>query len=653
MSGFTDSGFTGGGSSSDALGRSVLDFGAKGDGVTDDTAAIQAAIDAANAAGGGVVYVPVSSQPYILTNYINFKSGVSLIGIGWPTIKMTVTPRPIRMSSIIKARVEGIIFDGNAANVSSGNIATIQNCTDCAIVRCFFTNPKSGIALTGTTNSCTVEENYISDCTGTSISLDGSVYENDIVRNEIYNGSGFGVQLTNGAYRNFIAENRTSLNGIELVGLTYTTYENRVIGNHAEGCGDNGISISGKRNLVVGNICILNSYHGIELFGDYNTCTGNNCWNNGQVASSGYAGIATYPGFGGMGSYNTIVGNVTGDNQTVKTQEHAIRLYNTQYSAWANGQTITLNGIANFKQYGLNLYVALNTGTTATGSEPVHTSGTVTGADGIQWQHLATTTTQINFNSAYNTVLGNVNSGNAVSSINYGSTVVFNSVYDNDRLRIPAYAFTGAFPYVENITGDGNPEGVETATNGSMFARRGGTPGITHYIMANASASSRQNTGWKPLALRDSGSTAVRPSLGSGVLAYTYYNSDAGTRQYQIWNSAAWDTIKTIRSEAITSAGALTAELTRHTLSNASGATYAVTLAAPTSVIVGIDKDISMIAGDATNTVTLALTNVIGGSASTTCTFNSASDHLVLRAIQTGASTYAWLVIKEHGVVMT
>ena len=57
---------------------SVKDFGAKGDGVTDDTAAIIAALTAVYAAGGGTVYVP--SGTYLVTS----------IAFQWPGTARTV-----------------------------------------------------------------------------------------------------------------------------------------------------------------------------------------------------------------------------------------------------------------------------------------------------------------------------------------------------------------------------------------------------------------------------------------------------------------------------------------------------------------------------------------------------------------------------------
>lgn len=54
----------------------VRHYGAKGDGVTDDTAAIQAAIDAANTAGGGTVYFPTGI--FRITVALELKSNVYL-----------------------------------------------------------------------------------------------------------------------------------------------------------------------------------------------------------------------------------------------------------------------------------------------------------------------------------------------------------------------------------------------------------------------------------------------------------------------------------------------------------------------------------------------------------------------------------------------
>ena len=59
---------------------SVKDFGAVGDGVTDDTVAIQAAVNAVNAAGGGTVLFPEPSVSYRITATINLFSFITLQG---------------------------------------------------------------------------------------------------------------------------------------------------------------------------------------------------------------------------------------------------------------------------------------------------------------------------------------------------------------------------------------------------------------------------------------------------------------------------------------------------------------------------------------------------------------------------------------------
>lgn len=60
-----------------------VDFGAKGDGATDDTAAVQATVDAAREAGeGALAYLPTGS--YLVTNTIKLSgSNYSLGGSGW------------------------------------------------------------------------------------------------------------------------------------------------------------------------------------------------------------------------------------------------------------------------------------------------------------------------------------------------------------------------------------------------------------------------------------------------------------------------------------------------------------------------------------------------------------------------------------------
>jgi hypothetical protein len=61
----------------------VRDFGAVGDGKTDDTAAFQQALNAAGEAGGGVVYA--SRGNYFFAGHLNVPNAVTLAGL-WQSV---------------------------------------------------------------------------------------------------------------------------------------------------------------------------------------------------------------------------------------------------------------------------------------------------------------------------------------------------------------------------------------------------------------------------------------------------------------------------------------------------------------------------------------------------------------------------------------
>src|SRR5271169_1410236 len=62
---------------------SVADFGGKGDGKSDDTAAFQKALDAAGGSGGGVVYAP--RGVYFFAGHLNVPEAVTLKGV-WESV---------------------------------------------------------------------------------------------------------------------------------------------------------------------------------------------------------------------------------------------------------------------------------------------------------------------------------------------------------------------------------------------------------------------------------------------------------------------------------------------------------------------------------------------------------------------------------------
>ncbi|MDP3643765.1 MAG: glycosyl hydrolase family 28 protein [Bacteroidota bacterium] len=97
----------------------IVDFGAKGDGKTVNTFAIQSAIDACHKSGGGTVEVPAG---IFFTGTINLKSNVNLFLQPGSLIKGTVNLKDYNYQN----RRVGLIYTEKAENVSISGFGTID-----------------------------------------------------------------------------------------------------------------------------------------------------------------------------------------------------------------------------------------------------------------------------------------------------------------------------------------------------------------------------------------------------------------------------------------------------------------------------------------------------------------------------------------------
>jgi hypothetical protein len=149
---------------------SVEDFGAVGNGVADDKAAIQAAIDACFAAGGGSVFLPTGT--YRVVGALVLKPYVSLIGENQrSTVIQQATASAITINCDISpsinsyGSVENLSIVYSSQGTAGGTAINLGNCFYVDVVNVYVYRAYIGYAGGTSSNSCLVERSSFEDCT--------------------------------------------------------------------------------------------------------------------------------------------------------------------------------------------------------------------------------------------------------------------------------------------------------------------------------------------------------------------------------------------------------------------------------------------------------------------------------------------------------
>ncbi|TMV47884.1 hypothetical protein FE783_20890 [Paenibacillus mesophilus] len=329
---------------------SVKDFGAVGDGVTDDSAAFQAAIDALSLNGGGRLLIPEGTYAFpavspsiqapkrtlITSNHIHIE------GIGLPTIHMT---------GITKSYIDSI-NDLNSSGRDVFAVFSFMGVSNCSVRGIRFTGEWDGsgtfryqsprakaVGFTGCTD-CVAEQLYGSHLLGNLV--------NATPANSAHNGFYkvcSGIRISN-CYAEYCLEN-----GFNYMG---DTYNSAITDSTAKYCGSAGFEGATVNLTITGNLFANNKYAGLSISGKHVVASSNICTGNGD------GGVPTSSTMGN-GISITYFGNLpTGDivlaNNIVKDNGgFGIYVYPGVAKVMIDGNILSNNSQGNTYKTGINL----------------------------------------------------------------------------------------------------------------------------------------------------------------------------------------------------------------------------------------------------------------------------------------------------------
>jgi parallel beta-helix repeat protein len=290
----------------------VQTYGAKGDGVTDDAAAIQAAINAA--AGVGPVYLP--SGTYLVNNSCKLPSHSRIYGDGdtslltpGPSFLSSGRPAPLEAagSTFSNIIIENLNVQGNSTNARGAhNISLhatttlsniiVRNLTSCnagstgVLIECDTTgsdilidsveasnNVNDGIEVcsVGLISNCTIVNCHCNNNARSGIDLASNCNQVVVSNNQCVGNALFGIYTDGGQTpMNFscIISNNIICGGSGATGLaaTFTRYT-QILNNDISLCTEGIALVNSTDCLIQGNMIYQNSVRGIncDVSGNY------------------------------------------------------------------------------------------------------------------------------------------------------------------------------------------------------------------------------------------------------------------------------------------------------------------------------------------------------------------------------------------------
>ena len=151
----------------------VKDYGAKGDGTTDDTTAIQAAIDAANTAGGGTIYFP--SGDYKTDSQVTLQSDIELRGDMNARLMPsdTVPTEAYKATTESNIRVTNLVFEGTGTAYTAGTQRLLQfnDCSEVQITNCTFRKARESALVVDDCDQGRLSECIFENCYQYGVSI--------------------------------------------------------------------------------------------------------------------------------------------------------------------------------------------------------------------------------------------------------------------------------------------------------------------------------------------------------------------------------------------------------------------------------------------------------------------------------------------------